>query len=280
MIKKMLGCAGTISLLTLAACGGDVQGIGDAAAGSGSGGSATAHAGSGSAQPHGGNATGVAGSAPHQTGGASATGSGQNGRGGAAWASGTCDPPCSEGFGCYTIAGDPAGLCAPLCDTPEQGQTVGADLSCSNSVLGGTGQCVFSLGFGWPIPGGGEYPFQGSDRVVTGLCSNACDPLAQDCPSGFKCDQTATYSAFDQQGLYACMPNKDPRALGEACDSTGDGQCDAGLTCAIPDNGPFQDAKCVTLCDMRDTSTCPTDKTCTENVVTLQDNDPSIGVCL
>ncbi|HEX2874350.1 MAG TPA: hypothetical protein VHP33_24015 [Polyangiaceae bacterium] len=277
MIKRMLGCGATFSMLTLAACGGSVQEIGDAAAGSG--GSATEHAGSGSTQPHAGNATGVAGSAPTHAGGTGSNGSDENGHGGAAWASGTCDPPCGEGFGCYTIAGDPAGLCAPLCDTPEQGQTPDADLSCSNSVLGGAGQCVFSLGFGWPAPGGVNSP-PGIDRVVTGLCSNACDPLAQDCPSGFKCDQTATYSAFNQQGLYACMPNKDPRALGEACDSTGDGQCDAGLTCAIPDDGPFEDAKCVALCDMRDASTCPTDKTCTENVVTLQDNDPNIGVCL
>lgn len=261
MIKKMLGWGGTLSLLTLAACGGSVQEIGDAMAGS---------SGSGTTQPHGGSSG--AGTQPHPSGASSSSGAAPSGHGGSTWDSGPCDPPCSEGFGCYPLTNDPGGFCAPLCDTQEQGQTADADLSCSNSVRGGAGQCVFSQGFGWPVPGGFTPPSAGN--VITGLCSNTCDPLAQDCPAGYTCDHTDTYSAFNQQGLYACMPNKDPRALEAPCDRTGDGQCGPGWTCSLPS------ARCVTFCDMNDPSTCPTDRTCTEDLITQQDNDPNIGVCL
>lgn len=274
MIKKTLGWGGTLSMLTLAACGGSVQGIGDAVAGSG--GSATAHAGSGTVQPHGGSSSSGSTSASTQ-GGSSSTGTPTDGRGGAAWAPGTCDPPCREGYGCYPLANDPAGMCAPLCDTPEQGQTADADLSCSNSVRGGVGQCVFSLSFGWRLPGGVDIP--GLDNVITGLCSNACDPLAQDCPAGYTCDHTATYSAVAQEDLYACMPNKQPRAQGDVCYTTGLGECGLGLTCSLP-NAEASLAHCEAFCDMRDSGTCPTNRTCTEDVITEQDNDPNIGVCL
>ena len=166
MIKKLLGCGSAISMLTLAACGGSVQEIGDAMAGSG--GNTATHAGGSTTQTHAGSATAAAGSAPIHGGGTSSSNPGPDGRGGAAWAPGTCDPPCGEGFGCYTVENDPAGLCAPLCNSSEQGQTANADLSCTTSVRGGPGQCVFSLGFGWPIPGVSEAPFL-TDRVVTGL---------------------------------------------------------------------------------------------------------------
>lgn len=270
MIKKMLGWGGAVSMLTLAACGGSVQEIGDAVAGSSGS--------SGTAQPHAGSNSSDSGNTPTQAGGSSSTGAAPNGHGGAAWAPGPCNPPCGEGFGCFSLADDPAGLCAPLCDTPDQGQTADADLSCAHSVRGGAGQCVFSAGFGWPYPGSEISPVI-SDNVITGLCSNPCDPIAQDCPVGFTCGQTATYSAFNQQGLYACIPNKQPRALGDACFSTGFGECGRGLTCAIPDESQAA-MLCASFCDMRDSSSCPTDKTCSEDVVTKQDNDPNIGVCL
>jgi hypothetical protein len=265
MIKKMLGWGGTLSLLTLAACGGSVQEIGDALAGSGG-------SGAGTAEPHAGSGGSIA-SSTHggaSPGGLSSTGAPSHG--GSASNSGPCNPACGEGFGCYPVANDPGGFCAPLCDTQEQGQTPDADLSCSNSVRGGAGQCVFSQGYGWAALAN-FYPAAGGN-VVTGLCSNPCDPLAQDCPVGYTCDHTDTYSAFNQQGLYACMPNKDPRALDAPCDRTGDGQCGPGLTCSLPS------ARCVTFCDMNDPSTCPTDRTCTEDEITIQDNDPNIGVCL
>ena len=153
---------------------------------------------------------------PLTFGGSNGSGATVSGHGGAAWASGTCEPGCSEGYGCYEIADDPAGFCAPLCDRSEQGQTADADLSCTNSVRGGAGTCVFSLGFGWPLPSTIDPPFLTS-RVVTGLCSNACDPLQQDCPDGYTCDQTSIYSVVVNQGLYARMPNKAPLALGDGC---------------------------------------------------------------
>ena len=288
MIKKMLGCGGAFSMLALAACGGHTQEIGDAASGSGGssntaqpqGGAAQSQAGSSATQPRGGSASSAAGNGTIATGGSSPdpTTGNETGRGGAAWAPGTCDPPCSQGYGCYEVADDPAGFCAPLCDTDVQGQTPDADLSCSNSVRGGAGTCVYSLSFGWPIPG----PTGGialTSRVVTGLCSNACDPILQDCPAGYTCDMTDTYSALNQQGLYACMPNKNPHALGDACDGTGDGECGPSLTCSLPNAGPAI-ATCEAFCDSRDPNACPTGKTCTETVVTMQDNDPNIGVCL
>jgi hypothetical protein len=286
MIKTMLGCGVAVSLLALAACGGSIQDVGDAVSGSGGdtsaetrgGGSAQPLGGSTNAQSSGGRTSADSGGATHVGGAKSAAGG--NGRGGAAGrAPGTCDPPCSEGFGCYTIADDPAGLCAPLCDTPEQGQTAYADLSCSHSVQGGAGQCVFSLGFGWPIPGAEGIPLLESDRFVTGLCSNPCDPIVQDCPAGYTCDMTDTFSAVNQQGLYACLPNKVPHALGESCQSTGDGECGPGLTCTLGNQGIF-DAVCTTFCEMGDTDACPDGQTCTETEVTMQDNDPNIGVCL
>jgi len=283
MIKKLLGCAGTMSLMALGACGGSIQDIGDAASGGGGSGSAEPRGGTSaqpqagtSAQPRGG--SGSAGSNPVTHRGGSESGSAPDGRGGAAWGPGTCDPPCSEGYGCYTMADDPAGLCAPLCDHPDQGQTPDEDLSCSNSVQGGTGQCVFSIGFGWPS-GGQPNPTNDSDRFVTGLCSNPCDPIAQDCPAGYTCDLTDTYSAVAQQGLYACLPNKLPHALGETCQSTGDGECGPGLTCTLGTQG-VANGSCTAFCDLRDADACPDGQTCTETEVTMQDNDPNIGVCL
>jgi hypothetical protein len=270
MIKKMLGRGATISVLTLTACGGNVQEIGDAV--SGNGGSATTHAGSGAAQPHAGNASNASGGASSQLGGSS--NSALDGRGGAAWAPGTCDPPCREGFGCYPVEGNPAGLCAPLCEMQDQGQTPDTDLSCTNSVRGGAGQCVDSLGFGWPNPGAALSAYTG-----TGLCSNPCDPLAQDCPTGYKCDQAYAYSAVVYRAMYACVPEKEPRALDEACDGEGDGRCAAGLSCTTPDVNQAA-MRCASFCDMRDPSTCPTGQTCTETVVSERDNDPNIGLCL
>lgn len=277
MIKKMLGCGGAFSLLALAACGGSIQSVGDGVSGAG-GSDAQARAGSSSAQPLGGSSSG-SGSAPTHLGGTSSgSGATSSGRGGAAWAPGTCDPPCGQGYGCYEVANDPAGFCAPLCDTSEQGQTADADLSCANSVRGGVGTCVFSLGFGWPLPGGNDAPFLTS-RVVTGLCSNACDPILQDCPSGYKCDQASSYSAVDQQGLYACLPNKAPLSLGETCDGSLDGICGPGLTCSYFYENTVVPS-CAALCDRRDTNACPAGQTCQETVITEQDNDPNIGVCL
>jgi hypothetical protein len=286
-MKMILRCGGAFCLLALAACGGSIdQSVGDGASGAGGSNNTQGHAGNSSAQPLGGSraqplggSSNGSGNAPTQLGGSNGSGASSSGRGGAAWGPGTCDPPCSQGFGCYEVANDPAGFCAPLCDTPEQGQTADADLSCSNSILGGAGTCVFSLGFGWPLPGGNDIPFLTS-RVVTGLCSNACDPILQDCPEGYTCDQTATYSAVSQQGLYACLPNKGPHAVGEACDDAGDGQCGPGLTCSVPPDGNIFAATCAALCDRRDTDACSGTQTCAETIFTEQDNDPNIGVCL
>ena len=106
-----------------------------------------------------------------------------------------------------------------------------------------------------------------------------CAVTTHQCPQGYTCDMTDTYSALNQQGLYACMPNKSPHALGDSCEGTGDGECGPGLTCSLPDTGPAV-ATCEAFCDSRDPGACPTGKTCTETVVTMQDNDPNIGVCL
>jgi hypothetical protein len=114
---------------------------------------------------------------------------------------------------------------------------------------------------------------------VTGLCSNPCDPIVQDCPAGYTCDMTDTFSAVNQQGLYACLPNKLPHALGESCQSTGDGECGPGLTCTQGSQGVL-DGFCTTFCEMSDADACPDGQTCTETEVTIQDNDPNIGVCL
>lgn len=114
---------------------------------------------------------------------------------------------------------------------------------------------------------------------MTGLCSNGCDPILQDCPSGYTCDQTDTYSAVAQQGLYACLPNKNPHAIGDACSSTGDGECGPGLTCSPRDGNIFA-ATCTVLRDRRNTEACSGTQVCTETEVTMQDNDPNIGVCL
>ncbi len=276
MLKKVLECGVAVSVLVLAACGGSVQDVGDASSGSGGDHNmAPATGGKSSSQPQGGSsATGGSKSQGSATGGTQSNGN-DDGRGGAAWAPGTCDPPCAMGYGCYEVADDPAGICAPLCDDDAQGQTPDADLSCGNSVRGGAGTCVFSLGFGWPYGGGIEY-----SNVVTGLCSNSCDPFEQDCPSGYKCDQTATYSAVAQAGLYACVPNKKPHALGEHCESTGDGECGVGSTCHLPEDMGFDAGKCVAFCDQRDREPCPVGQECVETVVTMQDNDPNIGVCL
>jgi len=266
MIKKMLGCGGAFWLLALTACGGSVQSVGDGATGAGGSNKAQAQSGS-TAQQHGGSSS--------SSGGTSA-----RGRDGEPWAPGTCDPPCSQGYGCYEVANDPAGFCAPLCETQYPGQTADANVSCTNSVRGGNGTCVYSYGYGWPTHYEDVTPGDALPRVQvigTGLCSNACDPVLHDCPAGYTCDLTSPY-VVDSLLMYACMPNKKPQALGDACTGGGDGECGPGLTCTVvPDNDGIYNASCTAFCYRHDTSACPAGQTCSETGLV---DDPNIGVCL
>lgn len=267
MLKNLVWLgAGLGAVLSAAACGGSIEAIGDGAAGSGGSGSS--------------NSNHTAGVGAHSSSGTAGGSSANAGSGSAGTASGngypTCpDRVCATGYGCYFSEQNPDGICAPFCDTEEQGQTADADLSCHNALGGGVGTCVFGIGPGNPsisLPGIVDY-----NNVVTGICSHECDPLAQDCPSGFTCDITATYSAVAQQTLYGCIPDKTPRHLGDRCDSSGSGECGSGLTCSPP----FIDGRmtCLAFCDLHDTASCPTGQTCNSTEITTQTTNADVGVC-
>jgi hypothetical protein len=225
-------------------------------------------------QPIGDGPGGAGGSASggSMTAGTSTTSGGSAGSGAADH--GSCAEGCADGYGCYDSPLNPTGICAPLCDSQDQGQTPTADLSCRNSVRGGAGTCVFSQGYGEPdVPDVGGVPIGG---VVQGLCSNECDPLAQDCPVGYTCDATNTYSAVAQVAMYACMPSKLPLELGYPCDTTGDGVCGPGLTCSLMSNEGV--GTCRAFCDRADTKACDAPQHCVADIVTEQVGD-DIGVC-
>jgi hypothetical protein len=188
---------------------------------------------------------------------------------------GACATGCSAGYGCYFSDQNPDGICAPFCDSDEQGQTADADLSCSKAVGGGRGTCVFSLGPGNPAVT--EFPGSPpSNNVVTGLCSYECDPLGQDCPTGYTCDMTSSYSAVAAQVMYACVPNKTPRSVGDDCFCSGCGECGPGLTCSPEQDGTYV---CEAYCDLTDPESCPAAQTCGSTEVTSQVPNSNVGVC-
>jgi hypothetical protein len=227
-------------------------------------------------QPIGDGPGGTGGSSSSGTSGASTAGSPatEGGSGGSVVTHGTCAEGCDPGFGCYNSTLNPIGVCAPLCDGDRGYRREG--VSCGNSVRGGVGVCVFSQGYDPHIMEVDGLPV--SNIILRGLCSNRCDPLAQDCPGGYTCDVTATYSVEPEETLYACMPDTEPRQIGDACDATGDGECGPGLTCSPTGDGGERWAICAAFCDLGDPTSCKASQHCVTTAITEQVGD-AIGVC-
>jgi hypothetical protein len=275
---------------------GDAGVGGEDSMGATGGSDATPRAGTGGATAIGGRAssvggsTALAGAASGAPGGrsGSATGGGpagggttsSNSTGGGAAVSQPGDPcdtgTCSGGFFCFSSESTTEGRCAPLCNEIDQTQW---GLACENSLTGEPGTCV-----SFHVPQPGRTP-ETVIPVPEGLCSDFCDPLAQDCPDHFSCaltDLTDRNLGGDGSlavNRFACLPIVAAEPLGEgaACDGYPVGQCAEGLDC-IQDDGTTGDfANCRTLCNATTDSGCAADQSC-QKPSWFPDGDA--GVCV
>jgi hypothetical protein len=270
-MKKTFYAVGALWVLGAVACGGiKEQDIGDSVGGLGaSAGSASALAGSrarGGANGDDDGSTPLAGSATTHGGSTSV---------GGAPSAGDCENGCAPGFGCYQSRFGERTVCAPICEDQVQRQHADDSVACGSSVRGGPGTCVSAETYA-PVPAAPSGAPVGSANQSQGLCSNLCDPLLQDCPSGFSCDFTGTYSAVAEQAVYACMPVLKEGQAGDDCDGTENGNCAAGFTC-----NPFPNLvyKCVAFCDLQATNPCPGTQTCTASEITTIVGNPNVGIC-
>jgi len=181
---------------------------------------------------------------------------------------------CSDGFYCFRSDAAPEGLCAPLCNERDQTQW---GLACNNSLTGEPGTCM---------------PFHqtppdaiGEPGTPEGLCSDFCDPLAQDCPDHFSCAMTdLTNRNLGGDGSlavnrFACLPIvlAEPRGEGDACNGYPTGECAEGLDC-IQGDGSGDFANCRKFCDSATGSGCDSDQSCQKPYWFPGDSD--VGVCM
>jgi hypothetical protein len=253
-MSKAIGSSLVLSLLALACGRIDEQPIGDTM---GEGGSADASAPSGS----GGKAVSVAGSAGTS---ANSGGKSNDNPGGEECGGEVCEP----GSECFVQAGatNDAGVCVPLCNPAEPTDQTTYGLECAGAIGGGDGICRAFLRyveFDTPVNAGGLTP--------TGICTNACDPLAQECPDGFSCDLTDTPQGSLASWSYACLPALTPLETGAACDGAPVGACMPGSTCVF-------DSTCAEFCDTEATDACPALQECAKP--DWFPADSSAGVCV
>jgi hypothetical protein len=175
---------------------------------------------------------------------------------------------CAAGSECFIGKGATSddGVCVPLCNPEEQTDQSSWGLPCSDAIGGGDGTCRPFLRYGeWP---GG----MGSGLSGVGVCTHSCDPLAQDCPSGFSCDLTDTPDGSVAVWSFACLPHLTPQATGDACQGTPLGECAVGSTCS------GDDYICRDFCDRSATNACPTAQSCV--VPPWFPADSPVGICV
>lgn len=127
---------------------------------------------------------------------------------------------CGFGLVCYPVDPDTGqGTCIPIC-TQEGGPT-----GCADPARFCTPLC---------------------QSCVVGVCVDACDPLADECPEGQIC--------IDAGDGFQCVVDASGagKQVGEPCQFFND--CGAGLWCAqpalIPDCPPMADGCCTPYCDV------------------------------
>lgn len=128
--------------------------------------------------------------------------------------------------------------------------------------------------------GSGEYPYCDPGMICVGgrtlwLCMPICDPLAQDCPVGQRCDLygPATLCTWD-------WPDEPRVEIGEPCDVAQ--QCDLGSTCLQAATPACARSSCCTpFCDLADPQAkCPIPgQKCLAPYDWGQLDQPSLGVC-
>jgi hypothetical protein len=102
------------------------------------------------------------------------------------------------------------------------------------------------------------------------ICTNACDPLTQECPQGFSCDLVDTGGALAVWS-FACVPALKSKAPGASCEGQPMGECAAGNTC--------NDGVCQTFCDSEAAlGACSEGQSCT--VMEWFPAGSTVGVCV
>jgi len=236
-MNKLLGSSLMVSVLLLGCAQIKDQPIGDAVAGAG-GNAATGDAG-GAPSSIGGQAAGHAGSGP-------ASGAGNGSVDGEQCGAAVCDAnaDCFVAMGASTDEG----VCTPLCNPANQFDQTTWGQPCSGAIGGGQGICRPFLRVVTFSPG------MGFTHSPVGICTNECNPLAQDCPDGFRCDLADTPTGADAHWSFACQPNLEPLETGSTCDAIPSGKCAKGATCNL--------AICKDFCDSTATDACPSGGTC------------------
>jgi hypothetical protein len=177
-----------------------------------------------------------------------------------------CQDSCSSGYDCFQPVNFTTGVCVPLCDAQEQTEW---GKPCSNPLTGSQGTCRPVL----------KHVAQGALSGV-GVCTAACDPIAQDCPPHFACDVTEDEAGAAPNRIFQCLPlvESPPRQQGDACTGFPLGECGPGLSC-VPGASAPETWTCEKLCDVNAAAACElTTQTCQ-----TPDYFPpgtTIGVCL
>lgn len=126
------------------------------------------------------------------------------------------------GANSYCWAGADTGICYEFCDGDAR------DFQCGPEL-----ECVID------------------DAGVFTLCLPMCNPIEQDCDSGFGC-----YLMNKESLGFACAPTTENIELGEPCDAVND--CAVGLNCVPADTMPdcAGDSCCASFCHLA-MPTCP-----------------------
>jgi hypothetical protein len=142
---------------------------------------------------------------------------------------------------------------------------------CASGELDGEGEGSPDQGVNRPDQGGNNQPDQSTNLPDLGVIEDdqgvptTCSPLAQDCPSGFKC-------VLDGQSNALCLATGTDRAAGSECD--GIHQCARGTLCVVW--GDATTGRCETVCDKAASpSTCPLNGICNSGVAGRDD----FGLC-
>lgn len=211
-----------------------------------------------------GDAPGGAAGTPGSAGANSVAGAGAGaGTGGDAGAVSACD----ENEQLVTSKDQSVQLCAHRCNSDEQSEWGEA---CDNGLSGDAGTCYPFLR--WIIEG----PFAGG-LSGTGICTRGCDPLAQDCPTGYSCDVTDAKAAGEPGATFACLPEfaNGTIAAGDPCAGTPEGYCGVGLTC-VPEGDTYT---CRAFCDLTASDPCPSGKSCTALDIYEFVSETNAGIC-
>lgn len=120
-----------------------------------------------------------------------------------------------------------------------------------------------------------DEPVDGTLKDV-GICTNACDPLAQDCAANFACDVTEDRAGVTPNRVFACLPQVEAREEYQACDGFPLGQCAPGLSCISGVTSDF--ANCLELCDSTAADACDGGDSC--EVPDWFPPGTTVGVCM